>query len=276
MRYVQFLLLGFIFFFTYPDCNAKLYDSLNNIKVLNQSNDTIHTKAKGLKRLVSYNIRHCEGMDNIIDYDRIVNIITALKPDVVCLQELDSMTTRSNIDQIKLLGERLGFYCYFGMAIPYKKGKYGLGILTKEKPIRTYHYSLPGVESRTFLIAEYPAYIVICAHLDLKESNRIESVNLITQKANEFHKKIYLAGDFNEDNPNGKMFSELFKNWNQVSVQKNTFPTVTPTKCIDYIFAFKQHRFIYNIKKKDVVYSLSDLDISNASDHYPIFIDFYN
>jgi endonuclease/exonuclease/phosphatase family metal-dependent hydrolase len=45
---------------------------------------------------MSYNIRNAVGMDNTADYRRIADVITNTAPDVVALQELDSVTTRSN------------------------------------------------------------------------------------------------------------------------------------------------------------------------------------
>lgn len=121
---------------------------------------------------------------------------------------------------------------------------------------------------------EFPAYIVICTHLDLTASNRLASVKIITEEAKKFNKKIYLAGDLNEENRNGEVFSEFLKDWDIISLVKSTFPTGAPTRCIDYILSFKQEKRKYQIQNKNVVYSLPDVDVSNASDHYPIFIDF--
>lgn len=266
-------LLVFILFVS-VGCNAAKFNNSSSKDNLSKQADDNYIKSKGTKRIVSYNVKHCEGMDKVIDYDRIVTVISSLNPDIVCLQELDSMTTRSNMYQVKLLGAKLKMHSYFGSAIPYKGGRYGIGILSKEKPIKTYHYSLPGVEKRTFLIAEFSTYVVICVHLDLTESNRIVSVKLITDEAKKFNKPVYLAGDLNEENTKGEVFSEFMKNWNIASLIKNTFPTGAPTRCIDYILAFKQEKTKYQIQNKNVVYALQAVDVSNASDHYPIFIDF--
>ena len=47
-------------------------------------------------KLMSYNIRNAKGMDNVRNVQRIANVINNEAPDVVAVQELDSMTTRSN------------------------------------------------------------------------------------------------------------------------------------------------------------------------------------
>ena len=43
-------------------------------------------------QVMSYNVRHCAGMDMVMDYDRTAAVISKQQPDVVALQELDSMS----------------------------------------------------------------------------------------------------------------------------------------------------------------------------------------
>ncbi len=69
-------------------------------------------------QIMSYNVRHCAGMDMVVDYDRTANVIVQQQPDVVALQELDSMTGRSgHNDQIGELALRTGYHPVFGAAI---------------------------------------------------------------------------------------------------------------------------------------------------------------
>ena len=44
-------------------------------------------------RIMSYNIHNGIGMDGKVDYARIANVISDVNPDVVALQELDSITS---------------------------------------------------------------------------------------------------------------------------------------------------------------------------------------
>ena len=46
-------------------------------------------------RLMTYNLHNCIGMDNRRDYHRIADAIRQARPDVVALQELDSVTGRN-------------------------------------------------------------------------------------------------------------------------------------------------------------------------------------
>ena len=85
---------------------------------------------------VTYNIRNGRGMDNRTDYKRVAEEIIRSKADLVALQEIDSCTARSQHRYV--LGE-LAFECrmypVFGRAIKINKGNYGVGLLSKERPI---------------------------------------------------------------------------------------------------------------------------------------------
>ena len=65
-------------------------------------------------RIMSYNVRHCAGMDLVVDYDRTATVIAQQQPDVIALQELDSMTGRSgHQDQLDELASRTGYHPVF-------------------------------------------------------------------------------------------------------------------------------------------------------------------
>ncbi|MDD4416316.1 MAG: hypothetical protein PHI70_05985 [Proteiniphilum sp.] len=52
---------------------------------------------------MSYNIHHGRGMDDAVDIERIGNVINEVNPEVVGLQEVDSVVNRSgNIDILQL------------------------------------------------------------------------------------------------------------------------------------------------------------------------------
>src|SRR5690554_1008072 len=83
-------------------------------------------------RLMCYNIHHGEGMDERMDIERISNLILKINPEVVGLQEIDSVVNRSgNIDIMKLFAEQTGMYATFGFSIYHDGGKYGNGMLTR-------------------------------------------------------------------------------------------------------------------------------------------------
>ena len=66
-------------------------------------------------RVVSYKIKHGRGMDGQVNLERIAAVLRALKPDLVALQEIDNMCTRSgSIDEAAALGKLLGMEHRFG------------------------------------------------------------------------------------------------------------------------------------------------------------------
>ena len=279
MKYLVLLLIAVSLSFC--SCEKQNTDNSQFIEGVHDANQgaevqPIPAVKDGYQRFLSFNIRHARGMDEVVDYERIINIIRAFDPDFVALQELDSVNTRTdNVDQIKLLADSLTMYGYFGATIPYRGGKYGIGILSKQKPVKIHHHPLPGDEKRAVLIAEFDDVVVASTHLDYKsEENRITSVNIITQVIQDIGKKALLAGDLNEDKLNGGMFNALLANWTIVSPIKNTFPTQPrPVKCIDFILSYGDKER-YEIDAADVVYKLPNIDLPGASDHYPVYIDF--
>ncbi len=83
-------------------------------------------------RIMTYNIHHCEGTDRQIDIERIAEIIRKSGCDLVALQEVDRRTTRSNqVDQLTELARLTGLHPYFGKAIDFGGGEYGVAILSK-------------------------------------------------------------------------------------------------------------------------------------------------
>ena len=91
-------------------------------------------QAQNTLKLMSYNIKNANGMDNVCNFQRIANVINNTSPDVVAIQEVDSMTNRSG--QKYVLGEiaeRTQMHGYFAPAIDYDGGKYGIGLLTNKE-----------------------------------------------------------------------------------------------------------------------------------------------
>ena len=84
-------------------------------------------------KILSFNIQHGMGMDRVVDLDRIAKIIKLEDPDLVCIQELDKNTIRTDkCDQLAILSNKTGLiYHYFGKAINYESGEYGNGVLSK-------------------------------------------------------------------------------------------------------------------------------------------------
>lgn len=227
--------------------------------------------------IMSFNTQHCINRENIINYDEFSKIITDSGADIICLQEIDKGTGRSNEDnQMKELGERCNMYNTFAKAINFDGGEYGIGMLSKEKPLSIEQLPLPGEEARTMLIAEFKNLYVICTHLALQDSNRAASAKIITEKALKIAKKhnkpIILCGDLNEDNLKSDMFVYLMNYWNIESIDEPTYPTPKAENRIDFILSLK-NTDIKCVNKK-VITELKGVNVKKASDHFPIVCKF--
>lgn len=211
---------------------------------------------------MSYNVQHCAGLDNVINYDRTADVILRQRPDVVALQELDSVTARSGgLNQIEELARRALYYPVYASAIDYDGGKYGVGILTRERPLSVARTPLPGKEPRVLLVVELPNYVMACTHLDLKEENRLASVPILVAEAQKWQKPFLIAGDWN-DEPDSKLMNELRKYFTINTAKKATFPADTPRICIDYIASFRG--------RSAATLNQSVISAPDVSDHCPL------
>lgn len=219
-------------------------------------------------KIMSYNIRNATGMDNNIDYRRVANVIKKFNPRVVALQEVDSVTNRSNgIDVAKHIGELTKLNVTYSAAIDFDNGKYGVALLSKDKPCNVYKIPLPGSEeSRTMLIAVFKNYVVMVTHWSLTAEDRNASVDIIKKFASVFEKPILLAGDFNAE-PTSLELTRLQNEWQILSPLEPTYPADSPTEIIDYILGYQLNSFDFIVKKALVI------DEPMASDHRPIFVE---
>ncbi|MDR1880809.1 MAG: family 78 glycoside hydrolase catalytic domain [Tannerellaceae bacterium] len=219
-------------------------------------------------RIMSYNVHNIVGMDGIRDYGRIAGVINAVAPDVVAIQEVDSATLRS--EGVYTLGElsRLtSMHPTYTPAIDYQGGKYGIGILSKEQPLRVQATPLPGREERrVLLVAEFEEYVFACTHFSLTEEDRLASVAIINEAVKGITKPLFLAGDMNStpDSPPQTALRETFIPLSDPAV--NTIPVVNPTACIDYIYVHKN-------SCKHTLLRQKVIDEQMASDHLPLFVD---
>lgn len=225
-------------------------------------------------RIMSYNIRNGRGMDNKVDYPRIAEVIQKNAPDVVALQELDCRTSRSQgVDVLSEIATILGMYPTYGAAIDFQGGKYGVGILSKEKPIRVETTPLPGREERRALLCvELENYVVFCSHWSLTEEDRNSTVAIITNKKKQYTKPVFLCGDFNAHSEEDSILS-LKKDWAILSADAPTFPANSPDERIDYICATDPNNAISEETWQKSVLASSVVNAPNESDHRPILVE---
>ena len=216
--------------------------------------------------LASYNIRNAKGLDEKVSYERIAEVIKKLDTDAIAIQEIDSCTNRSEgLFVLEELAKRTGMYPIYAPAIEFDGGKYGIGILCKQKPLSIKHYPLPGEEEkRTLMVAEFDHYIFSCTHLSLTEKDRLSSAKIIYDTLKSYKKPVFIGGDWN-DTPDSKFITEMNQNFYLLTdTASHTFPASLPETTIDYIAALKQDKTKINVSKAEVY------DAEIESDHRPV------
>lgn len=225
-------------------------------------------------RIMTYNIHHCEGVDGKLDVERIAGVIRKQECDLVALQEVDRNTTRSQrVDQLVELGRLTGLQPYFGKAIDYGGGEYGLGILSKLPIGETKIYQLPSGAKREQRIAievfvkptTGPQFVFVCTHLDHSsgENDRTKQIAELKKRFGGGPSQSILAGDFNCTSDKLEL-APILAYWKDVDAQNMspTIPVAKPNRKIDYIFL-----------QRDCPWSVGAVEVLDepvASDHLPL------
>lgn len=220
-------------------------------------------------RVMSYNIRDGRGMDDRTDYQRTAGVINQAAPDVVAVQEVDSVTNRSGrTDVLRVLAGLTQMYPVYAPAIPYDGGKYGIGILSKEKPLSVRRVALPGrEEARTFVMAEFPGYVYCATHLSLTPADQLLSLPIIREEVNRYNKPVLIAGDLNAD-PRSEFIRKLGEDFVILTdTALPTFPADSPDTCLDYIALYKKGDMPLTLVRNGVIPAPVE------SDHRPVFAD---
>ena len=223
-----------------------------------------------LMRIMTYNIQHGAGTDDVIDLDRQAAVIQGADPEAVGLQEVDSCVKRSGyVHQAAVLAKSLGMYSTFGPAIPLTGGKYGVAILSKEKPLSHRIIPLPGNEKRVLLVCEFQEYVFATTHLALEEENRLTSLDIILEEAARWDKPFFICGDWN-DTPASTLITGMKKSFVFLNSTANnntnyTFPAGNPKSVIDYIACYG--KAVRSVRKRQV------LNEPTASDHRPVLVE---
>lgn len=240
-----------------------------------------NTKGEGVTRLVTYNV----GVFNKFiqdDYPLIADMMKEIEADAVCMNELDSCTNRTRgVFQLKHVAGLMGGWDFqYGAAMPYSGGKYGEGVMTREKAVRKFSVALPkdvGAEPRVLAVMEMEDYVICTSHLDhVSPAAQLVQVELISRTMKERYgdsgKPVFLGGDMNAT-PNSETGKLLQKDWEILTITGfGTFPSDNPTSCIDYIMQLR------NTPKCEVVGSqilrwFKSGDVTKASDHLPVMLD---
>ena len=220
-------------------------------------------------RIMTYNILHGTPSDNEhINIAATAAAIAAESPDFVCLQEVDKNHGRSgNVDQAAYLAEATGLgYNTFCKAIDFSDGgKFGIAILSKTEPLSVTMTELPSLdatqEQRMLLVCEFEDFYVANAHFELNASQRLDSVDTISNVFASLSKPVFFAGDWN-DTPSSATLDKI-KGFMAV-ISPESGPASFSNRIIDYI-AMDSDRVGEYVVRSSYVKQVPDV-----SDHNPV------
>lgn len=230
-------------------------------------------------KILSYNIYHGENPNSSApNLDDIEKLIIQIQPDLIAMQEIDSMSLRSEslfgkkVNLIKELSERTGYEGYFGHAMYYNEGAYGVGLLVKiGSDFKTQNLPSPaGGEPRVaaWAKAELESSKEIhfaSTHFSNESSiNRLAQLKALLAFADSSSLPTLYAGDLNFD-PESDEYKSIPSHWKDAgSVAGDTTATYAGEngKRIDYVMYDSGEFELVGYKVLDLTYS----------DHYPVLV----
>lgn len=246
--------------------------------------DSYYPKASGSFRIMSYNIgsfgKYITSVtDNVA---MVAAMIKEVEADAVALNELDSVNTRHNVNEVALLAEAIGgWQWHFGRAMAYRNGAYGNGCVVPKqvKVVEKYTVALPkdsGAEQRSIAVIETDEYVIGAAHLDhtsaAAQLAQVTAVNAWAQgRYIKSSKPVFFCGDMNAT-PDSETIKTLKETWDMLSSTENTFSSRAASSCIDYIFHYKSSAPVKLVEAHSLT-KFHKGDVTMASDHLPIYVD---
>lgn len=234
-------------------------------------------------RLLTYNIhKGIGGSDRRYRLERIIAVITAENPDLVCLQEVDYNVRRSHYhDQPALLARAFGPTSHvYQLNVPHREGGYG-NLLLSRWPIHQHHSLSLRLHRRKprgaqLAVVNTPEgqLQMVNWHLGLAEKERRWQVNHLLQHhlfVASAHLPTLIAGDCNDWRNTLQQHSFVSHRFEQVTApvgKFRSFPAFLAMASLDKVF----YRGAVRIKNAQVVRTRL---ARRASDHLPLVLDFH-
>lgn len=219
--------------------------------------------------VMSYNIA---GHDELFDSNhiaKVAEVINAMKPDIVGLQEVHRNTWQSRFhDQAAELERRTGMHGWFGKSYVQGKGEFGNALLTRGQIVSADLHELPSIgEPRSAIEAvvkiDGATLNVYVTHLTtwgrFNRSNRREQLKCLARHVRTSRYPYLLLGDFNAGPGTPEM--QEFRKENAAQICGEALANTNPMmrERIDYIWA-------------DYGWHVGDARVveQGPSDHWPI------
>lgn len=227
---------------------------------------------------MTYNIHFGQGMDDLLNLERIAQNILIEDPDIIGLQEVEiGRITSQGIDMAFWLAKRLGMHYYYSNPDS-NIHLMGNAILSKYPIVLQESYDLPSnLQERVFVhcVVEISSSIkidVFCTHIGIRTENKSAQVNFLLEKIAEVSmtaRKV-LMGDFNLLNSTLEI-ANVLNYFNDTAIEFGAAFRAP----IDYIFAKGYHNIIDYHVVTDML-PVIDSPAEFGSDHLPVvaIIDF--
>lgn len=234
-------------------------------------------------KVMEYNIHHAEGMDDILNLNRIGDVIKSSGADIIGLQEVDNhFSARSNFeDQAKWLADYLGMHYQFAANLddePLNQGEprrqYGTVILSKYPILSSENHLLDNTHypseqrglAKTVIDVKGNPINFFNTHLDNKKAEQRDiQVDEILAIVNQSKGTNILVGDFNAtpDSPEivkmSAQYHDTFADLGLNDAYTSYYYSDKPNRRIDYIYTSDDVK----IKAGKVINTI-------AADHLPI------
>ena len=231
-------------------------------------------------QVMTYNVHHCNPPEKvgIIDVDAIAAVISEQRAELVAVQEVDVNTNRSGkINQAALLAEKSDYpYYYFGKAMDFEQGQYGVLILSKYPIADTQTFHLPKTEVKggeprvlavvTVVLPDGKSIEFGSTHLEaFNSASRLLQIEEINRIAGKITLPFIIAGDLNASVGSDVIRSLDTHFTRTCSNCPATFGEGNETGAIDFI-AFKPQDALS-------VFSHRVVQNKKASDHMPVIAE---
>lgn len=229
-------------------------------------------------RVMTYNLHHGEGVDGLLDLERIARVIRAANPDLVALQEVDRNATRTGgVDQTAEYARLTGLHGAYGAAMPFQGGEYGQALLSRW-PLEDFEViRLPGAAGKEPRIAVGAWVDVpglgrirwVGTHFDAgrDDADRWDQAGALVEVLARDSAPTLLVGDFNAT-PESRVMARILNpgtSWDDTagSPPLPTIPAEEPKSRIDYILGSPRGTWQTQLSRV--------IPESLASDHRPVF-----
>jgi endonuclease/exonuclease/phosphatase family metal-dependent hydrolase len=230
-------------------------------------------------RLLSYNIHAGVGSDKVLNLERIADVIKESKADIVALQEVDKLTSRSGKrDLAHELSEHTGMEAIFGAAMKYGGGHYGNAFLIRKNSgwhvtsHKTHAIPAPNEKEPRCLLeiqltSEHTtmrSLTVFSTHwCNSEETNRVASAKFTNELVSKQKGTFILIGDLNATPQSPPLKALLDMGWNNPANKETpTVPVSSPKRQIDYV--------LIRTDEKWKTAEIKTLNRPEASDHLPL------